>query len=191
MKLTKEQQQLFDKHEILVYSTIKRRFANPLFHETHGLSLAEVQQFGLMGLARACKEYDSSKGAAFRSFAISNIRWAINTMCRQNSLHVIDSQSFDLLDKTSLDKDLMLGNSVIESLYDVIKSEENGYDEVEYNSILEFVLNSLPKNISDVVRLRERGMTYKEIGDELGVSHQAIRQRFMNNKDVIRELITS
>lgn len=192
MKLTKEQQQLFDENEILVYSTIKRRFANPLFHNTHGLSYDEIEQFGLMGLAKACKEFDSSRKVAFRSFVISNIVWSINLLSRQNSLHVINYQSFDLLDKTSLDKNLRADDAEESStLLHILRSKERGYDEVEYEDLLNYVLESLPAGLSRVVELREKGMTYKEIGDELGVSHQAVRQRFMNNKDVIRELIIS
>lgn len=191
MNLSKEQQKLFDEHEIYVYSTIKRRFNNPEFHETHGLSPDEIKQFGLLGLVKACKTYDESKNTAFRSFAISNIIWSINTLSRQNSLNVVDYQSFDLLDKTSLDRELPINDSVAETLYDVIESEEEGYEEVEYNDILSTVLKALPKHVADVVQLRAEGYTYEEIGEKFGVTQQAIRQRLMGRRDEITALITN
>lgn len=189
LSLKEEQQELFDKHSYLIPVTINRQFRNSLFHELHGLTIDNLQQSGRLGLLKACKTYDSSKGTKFRTFAIKNIIWKINLESRRESLGNNGSEDFDLVDRTSLDRELPNGDDVSVTLHDVVESHETGYKNVELEDTLKAMTFAVPSEVVDIVRMRIDGYTYKEIGKTLEVTHQAVRQRLARYKtEIIKEL---
>lgn len=189
MKLNEEQQRLFDEHEVLVYATIQQRFSNYRFRSSHGLEQDELEQFGLIGLVKACKTYDESKNTAFRSHAINHIIWSITTMGRQNSLNSANTETYDLLDKTSFDMEIEGADGEVNTLYDVYEVVEDGYNQVEYDDALNYILEKLPPAVAEAVEMRAQGYTLQEIAKIKGITHQAVRQRIAPREDKIRELI--
>lgn len=190
MSLTQEQNELFEENKNLAYATVHRRFSNPVFHDTHGISKEDLFQYGLIGLYNACKNYDASKGIKFSSFAINNIVWCINVEARRDSISNVDSQSFELLDKASLDYILYESEHGEETtMHDILEYREDRYSELELNDSIDSLDEHVGKGLTDMVRLRMENHTFKEIGEKIGMTHQGVRQRLMSNKDKIMDYL--
>lgn len=186
---TDKTQKLFEENERLVYSTVNRRFNSPNFHDVHGLTLDDLYQYGRLGLLRACETYDKSKNTKFSSYAMSNIAWSISVESKRDSLGNKTTANFDLLDRTSLDRELPQADDVNTTLYDILESYEAGYNDVEFDDLLNRMDKQLPKALSTAVRMRLDGHVYEEIADALGVSQQAVRQRLKLNRSKIVDLL--
>lgn len=189
MSLTKEQNKLFEENQNLVYATVHRRFSDPRFHQAHGLEKEDLFQYGLIGLYKACKDFNTSKGARFSSYAINRIVWKIQDEARKDSLNNINNQSFDLSDEVSTEVKLYETDFGEVTLLDILECKRNDIREAEVESIIEHLDKTVGKGITDMVKLRLKGYTYKEVGEELGMTHQGVRQRLMSNKDKIVECL--
>lgn len=190
MQTDKQAEKLYFENEKYIEQTIQRQFPNhQTFIAAHGLSKDDLIQYGRIGLYRACKTYDSSKGYQMRSHAIRNIIWMINDELTKDSLNNVDNKSLILLDKNSLDLIVSSDNGEELSLNDVIGEVEDGYVEVEAKNILESIGSKLPEQLFRIVEMRYKGHTFKEIGNELGVTAQYCSRLLKKNKLNVRNLI--
>ena len=135
MQTDKQAEKLYSEYEDLIVPTIYRQF--PLHKEfiaVHGLEMDDLIQYGRIGLYRACKNFDDSKGKSMRSHAIDNIIWKINDELTKDSLNNVDNKSLVLLDKNSLDTKFSTEESEDLYLHDVVGKEEGVYRDIEVDS---------------------------------------------------------
>lgn len=190
MQTDKQAEKLYFENEKYIEQTIQRQFPNhQTFIAAHGLSKDDLIQYGRIGLYRACKTYDSSKGYQMRSHAIRNIIWMINDELTKDSLNNVDNKSLILMDKNSLDLPVSSENGEELCLHDVIGKKESGYIEIEAKNILDSLGNRLPEQLFKVVEMRYKGHTFAQIGEELGVTAQYCSKLLKNNKSNVKDLI--
>lgn len=185
-----EIQRLFDEHETLVYATVEKRFNSQSFRNAHILTKDDLHQYGRLGLLHACRTYDKNRNTKFRSYAISNIAWSISVESKRDSLSNRTTENFDLVDRVSLDEELENdSDAAANTLHDIVESYELGYEEVEFNDLLDNMRRELPEALVKIVEMRLDGYVYVDIAKALGVTQQAVRQRLMTNKSKIVDLL--
>lgn len=190
MQTDKQAEELYFEYEKYIEQTIQRQFPlHQSFTAAHGLSKDDLIQYGKIGLYRACKTFDEKKGTSMRNYAIQNIIWMINDELPKDSLNNIDNKSLILMDKNSLDLPVSSENGEELCLHDVVGKKEAGYVEIEAEDILDSLGNRLPEQLFKVVEMRYKGHTYKEIGNELGVTAQYCSALLNKNKSNVRNLI--
>lgn len=187
MRTEEEINQIYEDNEVLVYSTVQKRFDSEAFRRVHMLSRDEIIQFGRMGLWSACKTYDESKGAAFQTYAIDSIIWSVLTESRRYSLGNINNSSLELLDRISME-DSLKGQSPDETLHDIIESEENGFSEVENKSFIDNVKENISERLANTLEMRMQGLTYEDIADSQGITKQAVGAHLRRNRKKLVEL---
>lgn len=181
MRTEEEINQLYEENEVLVYSTVQKRFDSEAFRKAHMLSRDEIIQFGRMGLFQACKTYDKTKGSVFQTYAINNIIWSIKNESRRYSLCSINDSSLELIDRISME-DSLSGQISGETLHDIIESRENGFTELEDKLFIESVRENISERLANTLELRMKGLTFEEIADSLGISKQAVESHLRRNR---------
>lgn len=187
MRTEEEINQIYEDNEVLVYSTVQKRFDSEAFRRVHMLNRDEITQFGRMGLWNACRTYDKSKGAAFQTYAIDNIVWSVLTESRRYSLGNVNNSSLELLDRISME-DSLKGQSPDETLHDIIESEENGFSEVENKSFIDNVKENISERLASTLEMRMQGLTYDDIADSQGITKQAVGAHLRRNRKKLVEL---
>lgn len=182
-----EIEELFEKYEKLVFSTVYERFGNPSYRMSHGLDWEELLQFGRMGLLRACKTYKKNSDFVFATHAIRNIVWSVNVESKRYSLGNVNKSSNELLDRVSMDEPI--GSQLNhETAHDVVESYEEGFSEFEIKDLLQSIGSNISTDVSEIVKMRMEGLTFDEIATTLDISRQAVEQRLKRNRDKIVEL---
>lgn len=192
MTTREEMKQLYDQHEYLINITIGKNFNNKKFHELHGITPDMIYQSGRIGLQKACETYDESKGATFKTYAIYCIKWTISDEAKRDSLGSAEKWTFDLADRTSLDRAIehtQEGEPV--TLYDLIGTEDENYNNMELEDKYKLIETVLSKQIADIIRLKAQGYTCMDVAKYLGVSHQSVSYLLRRHKDAITNLIMS
>lgn len=190
MQTDKQAEELYFECEKYIEQTIQRQFPNrKSFTATHGLDEDDLIQYGRIGLYRACKSFDSSKGKSMRNYAIQSIIWMINDELTKDSLNNIDNKSLILLDKNSLDLIVSSDNGEELSLNDVIGELDSGYNDVEVENLIESIRGTVSDRLIDIVKLKYDGYTFVEIGKAIGVSSQACEQLLKKNKSKLKQLL--
>lgn len=190
MQTDKQAEKLYFECEKYIEQTIQRRYPNrKSFVATHGLDEDDLIQYGRIGLYRACKTFNPTKGKSMQNYAIQSIIWMINDELTKDSLNNVDNKSLILLDKNSLDNKFSAENGEDLYLHDVIGEEDGGYKDIDEKSILESLADRLPEQLFKVVEMRYQGHTFTEIGEALGVTAQYCSALLKRNKSNVSELI--
>jgi len=189
MHTQQEKMELYDQHEKYIYSTIKRRFGSDDFLEQHGITRDDLIQHGRLGLSKACDEYSSDKGSSFKSFAISNIYWTIIGECKKESLSRDTGWTFKTIDRVSLDSKPPVATEEENSMYDIVKNEDIAIP-LDEDLLLNCLSESLPEWLVKVTVLKAKGYTNKEIGKQIGITHQAVSAGIRRNRDKIKTAIS-
>lgn len=192
MRTSEEMQELYDKYKYLIEVTIyKQGYGQIDFLELHGLTKDDLIQHGRLGLNKACKEHDSTKTASFRSFAISNIIWAINVESIRESLSRDKSWSFNTINRVSFDS--ILPNSLGEqtTLHDLISDGEphEMAENVEVDESLQAIEKVVSEKTMSIINMKLKGMTNAQVGEALGVTHQNVSYILRKNKDKIKNAV--
>lgn len=190
MQTKAQAEQLYKKYEKYIKPTIYKKFPlHESFAATHGLDTDDLFQYARIGLYRACKSFDPKKGKSMRNHAIQSIIWSINVELKKDSLNNVDNKSLVLMDKNSLDIVVSTEESDELSLHDVLGKEDRGYNEVEMNNLLDSLSKSLSDNLVNIIKLRYKGFTFKEIGEAINQSPQYCDQLLKRNKEKIRDVL--
>lgn len=188
-------------HLKLVLS-ISKKYAN--FH-TNIISYEDIVQEGILGLYSALKAFDTNKGIRFSTFARHHILFSIKKYLRSNShfLSVPDKKLWKIYSlKRMIDKDPTLTREDIcflmkiraEELEDLNYilglSEHNISDvKIEYriqpdsniDKNLESIIHDLPEEDGIIFSMRyDQNLSWRKIGENLGVSHEYVRKRYEN-----------
>ena len=190
--LTAEKEnELVTEYKYLVPITIGKKFPNAhSFLSYHGLDREDIEQYGLIGLSKAIKNYDASKGTEFSSHAINYIYYYINYYAKKDSLYSVNSYSFDLVSSVSLDND---------EVYDFNKRAvevEMTKIDAEHNIKLEYLLDRIeevrgkvPDRLIYIMQEKVKGYNNAQIAKQLGITRQAVESQLNRFKNVVTELI--
>lgn len=186
-------EELYNKYEYLIKSTINKVYNNKKFLELHGILEEELYQSGLIGFYKACASYDKSKNTNFKTHAINHIKWNINVESKRDSLGKAYKWTYDLADRVSLDAEMGFNDDVTTTLYDIIGFEDEAYLNIEANDRVDELVDSIRRtvspNASKIVRLKLEGRTNQQVADILGVSHQTVSAQLRKYKGAIKDLI--
>lgn len=146
----------------------------------------ELFQVGCLGLMKAAKSFDESKGAKFITYAYIGIRTSILNFMRDDSWYITTrckdrikkSYSPDSLDICLIDNG--------DTLKDLIPYSEDGYNSVD----LRIILHNLPIKLRKVLVLRYvKGLKLKEVEQVLGLSHGTIVKRQKEGLKILKEAL--
>lgn len=195
---TLTEDELFEEHKKLITITIKRKLSNyPVFTAQHGLNYDDLHQFGRVGLLKAIRNYDITKGASFRTYAINTIYGTILSQARKNSLYNTGTQTFDLSGDVSMNdivgQDKYTGADI--ERQDFIADEKNAFEEIEDNIYIEQMLDkikadpSIPERVYEVIQHKLSGKSVVSIAKLLGVSRQALEGQLERHQHKIYNAI--
>ncbi|MGG0667895.1 sigma-70 family RNA polymerase sigma factor [Lederbergia citrisecunda] len=191
MRTEAEIMKLYNEYEKYIEATARKRFYNKEMQSLHGITYDEIIQHGRLGLYKACEEYDPSKNTSFRTFAISNIFWAMSTECKRESLSRDKSWSFDTVDKVSLDHTMPGESDEIETMHDALPDPlaTEKYNRIQFEESLERIKELITTQVYEIVKLRIEGYTLAEVGEKLGVTHQRVSHLLRQHKDKIKIIL--
>ena len=158
--------------EILVerYIQLVRSCARPLF--LAGGDSEDLIQEGMFGLLSAIRQYDTSSGTSFRTFAEHCIRMrlysAIKSASRLKHLPLNDGVSFEQLSEDSSMQLSAIPDSIRRNPEDLVLARERTE---ELYSELAQCLSGLEKQ---VLGLYLEGLSYREIASRLGKEEKSI-----------------
>lgn len=190
MQTDQQAEKLYFEYEKYIGATIYKKFPlHKSFLAVHGLDEDDLFQYGKMGLYRACKSFNPTKGKSMRNHAIQSIIWMINDELPKDSLNNVDNKSLILLDKKSLNLIVSEENGEELSLNDVIGEEDSGYNDIEVDDLIESLEGSINQRLFQIVKMKYKGYTFQEIGIELGVTSQACDQMLKRNELKLKSLL--
>jgi RNA polymerase sigma factor (sigma-70 family) len=182
--------ELYYKHEGLVKKSLERGFPNHhSFAKIHGLDKDDLLQLGKIGLFKATKGYDSSKGASFETYARKIILYTIMTEAKKYSVNNKDNRTYDLVDKTSMEYPIASTDGDVVDLHDVVEAKDDAFDEIELDMMLQKVSGKVSANIVEAVKMRCYLYTFEEIGLALGMSSQGVQQMLKKNREILSEYL--
>lgn len=185
-----EANELYMKHENLVRETLQWQLPNhQSFAKLHGLDKEDLLQLGRIGLFKATKVYDSSKGASFKTYAKKKILFTIITEAKKYSLNNIHDRTYDLVDKTSMECPVATTDGDVVDLHDIVESKNDTFDEVELEMMLSKVSDALSEDVAEAVKMRYQGYTFEEIGDSLGLTKQRVQKLLKDNRRVLTRVL--
>jgi RNA polymerase sigma factor (sigma-70 family) len=187
-------EELFNKYEHYAKTTLHKVFHNPnAVAKNKHLSYDDLLQYARLGLWQACNSYTSDKQhLKFTSFAIRNIRWVLYRQLSKEGLKNLYYKS-----KDSTDDNIVSLVSMSDSpTFNDSKDAKTYYETVSYDNINQFednfveseiiancganeMLECLTESEKEMVLMKANEyLSYKEIGERLGVTKQAIGVKF-------------
>jgi RNA polymerase sigma factor (sigma-70 family) len=186
----KDANELYYKHEGLVKKSLNRGFPNHhSFAKIHGLDKDDLLQLGKIGLFKATKGYDSSKGASFETYARKIILYTIMTEAKKYSVNNKDNRTYDLVDKTSMEYPIASTDGDVVDLHDVVEAKNDTFDEIELEMMLKKVSGKVSSNVIEAFKMRYNLHTFDEIGLALGMSAQSAQQMLKKNREILSEYL--
>lgn len=156
------------------------------------ISEEDIEQMIRVGLYRAYKNYDISKGYEFSTFAFK----CMNTLCAnmyrdETCLYKVP---FNLASK-SLDEQTnkYTENSELtlkDSIQDEYELEEDVVKSVFISQIMDFIKNRFTKDESNIViNLLTKKKTQTELANELGISQVMVSRIYRAKRNMLREIM--
>lgn len=209
--LTKEGENAIVCSHLKLVLSISRSYKHV---KTNRVSYDDIVQEGVLGLYDALRKFDSSRGIRFATFARPYIKNSIKRYLRDNS-HFLsipkrtlwelyrlkrfisehpESNEFDMC--SYLNTDICKINTLL-ALIDhcecgpIEDRSDRGfifYESSKKNEQLNSLIFSLDKKEKSLLSMREiQGMSWREIGEELNLSHEAVRKRYIKIVDKLRK----
>ena len=162
--------QMIADNEKLVMYTISRFFPTYIYDD-------DIRQLGYIGLWKACEKYDASLNTKFSPYAVKAIRGEIIKYLRSLQMQMRCPK----VPNMSLSNPMYGGD---ESLEDHISAGTLDWIDAEdfYNALTDRQKLIVQRRIIDKA-------SYQEIGDEIGVSRERIRQEVVRIKQKFDEYI--
>jgi RNA polymerase sigma factor (sigma-70 family) len=183
-------EELFKQYAHLAPATVIKYYKgnHKGISKKYSIDIEDLFQYAYEALYESALKYDESKGnCKFQSFAITKIKWALQTRIHRDC----KTMSFQGLGRTGLDYEYIKKNLKFVSLDDFSKSGNSFNDQTnhelvgdDYNLEGEAIGNQLTKYIEkrydprtvSIIKSRMEGMNNSEIGDEIGLSRERVRQ---------------
>ena len=174
MRIEQELESLVNENIALVNFTIRKKFKNHL-KKINELNLYEdFYQEGCIGLFKAAKVFDESRG---NKFSTVGVRWIELTLRNFLARYVYKHYRPDVM---SMDKEFKHDEESESTYYNLVPSYDK-YDTGVYD-LKNFAKQVNIKDIDKVIDLSLKGFGQKEIGQKLGVSQVEISRRLMSLK---------
>lgn len=183
-----------EEYSYLIESTIRHAFSNPeSFLGYHGLDMDDAKQFGLIGLHKAIVNYNESKGTAFISYAITNIKGYLFSHIKRFSLYRQNSTSFDLIESVSLDYtgDTSEEESNFRDRVEATLSTNSEFEAAEAKILKDKLAEHLPEKALYIIDQRLKGYNNVEIAEKMGITRQAVEGYLRRNKQLVKEALTN
>lgn len=164
-------EELYEEYKHLPVRTVYRLYKNnpKIVAKIHRIELSDLIQYANTGLWIACTTYDESRNVKFQSFAISNIRWHLNKQlvkdCHFKRTKYNDDT--DLVGILSMEQHTSKEKN--RNYHDIIGSSTHVENKVFSNIVQEFIVSQLTETQKEIIKLRDIGMSFREIGDVIGI----------------------
>lgn len=133
----------------------------------------DLIQCGYIGLWKACKNYNNTKKANFSTFAIKCIKNEMAQFLKKELKHWYYCTDYVITTESGERVDLL-----------EILGDENDIEEAENKIYIESITNV--KN-GEVLRMCLKDMTRQEIGNKIGMTHQAVTKIIKESRASVRE----
>lgn len=150
-------------------------------------SLEDLVQIGSIGLVKAAKAFDESKGYRFSTIALKYISTEIYNAMRKDSWNFTTARERFKKDNTPFSLNVELKEDENTSYIDLLRSEEDGFNSVDVNSLID----TLPAHLKRTIKLYYfYGFNQGEISKKEKVSRQAIFNRIKRALELLRKELT-
>lgn len=151
-------------------------------------SLEDLVQIGSIGLVKAAKVFDKSKGYKFSTIALKYINTEIYNAMRKDSWNFTTARERFKKDNTPISLNVELKEDESTSYIDLLRSEEDGFNSVDINSLID----TLPAHLKRTIKLYYfYGFNQGEISKKEKVSRQAIFNRIKRALELLRKELTA
>ncbi|GAB7387400.1 hypothetical protein BSNK01_12360 [Bacillaceae bacterium] len=144
-----------------------------------GFDQQDIIQQGFIGLIRAARKFDKSKGVEFSTFATICIKSEIHKLLRRVNLRV-DEVNYKAI---SLDSPLSENESDEFVLGDTVTSGESVEDDVVARDLIDWLRQIEPVIVDGLMK----GQTQQEIGKRLGISQVQVSRRISRLKQALEK----
>jgi len=183
--------QLVKEYRYLVQATISKRFRNAReFLNYHGLGMDDINQYGLIGLSKAIKNYDPTRNTEFITHAIYYIYGYINSYAKKDSLYNKNTQTFDLIESTSLDKEETEDSKFTRDAVE-IQLIQNNWDNEGAEDLIEGLRGRVPDRLIYIMQEKLKGYSNSVIAKNLGITRQAVEQQLKLYKELVTNLVNA
>lgn len=183
--------EIFLLNQRLVVATIKRQFPNrSAFCVAHMIEYDDLVQMGNIGLLNAIRTYKNNGESQFNSYAINHIGWEIITQSKSESLRNKNTQTFELVDMISADKeqntegDNESSTTVLDTIQAKEETSEIGEENILQHQVIEFLKND--KDINDelfeIIVSRINGEPMEVMAKKLGIHRNSLGERLQTKK---------
>ena len=179
MRTHDEAMELYNEHEKYIAATAYKRFGH--LNKQHK---DEILQHGRLGLHKACQEYDSSKNTSFKTFAISNIYWAISDGLKQEN-------PVSKLNCISLDQTIPEDFEESSTLHDVVEDTQ-AFEEVrkvEIDEKINLIKEVVSPRAFEIIDMCIQGYNHREIAKKLDITPQRVGRVLKDNRSRIESVL--
>ncbi len=152
-----------------------------------GGELEDIVQEGMIGLYKAIKNYDSSKSASFKTFAIMCVKHQIQTAIKKantkKNMTLSNSVSLQSFSEKNDEEDFLPMNLIFQ-----VSPDEKVISRENYKDLILKIKNILSKKEYEVLKFYLRGYSYKEIAKILGLNEKSIDNSLSRIKNKIKNL---
>ncbi|TCJ01058.1 sigma-70 family RNA polymerase sigma factor [Cytobacillus praedii] len=164
-------EELFEQYKHLPTRTVYRLYRNnpKMVADIHRIEVSDLIQYANTGYWIACKTYDETRNVKFQSFAISNIRWHLNKQLVKDCHFKRTKYDDDKVLVDILSMEQHTSKEKNRDYHDVIGSNINVEEKVFGQIAHEFITSQLTNTQKEIIKLRNIGMTFNEIGEMIGI----------------------
>lgn len=162
---------LYLKYEHISKETLYKVYKNPrLTAKQYRIDYEDLLQYAKTGLWIAATTYNPEK-SKFITHAINHIKWHVNTkLIRECNVFKVNPNSSEWKDNmykvVSMDAQLdTISDEEYKEYHDIVASDSDVVNDVESNIASEHILNALDDKQIEILKLRDKGMSYREIGE--------------------------
>lgn len=152
----------------------------------------DLVQIASVGLVKATKDFDESRGYKFSTIAAKYITTEIVNCIRKDSWNLVSARERFKKDRTPVSLNVEIKqdatNGKRTDFIDTLEFNEKGFNSAEIN----LVLNNLPQHLSRTIKLKYYyGYKLEEIGKIEGITQQAVSVRIQKALKILREELTA
>lgn len=180
-----------EARNILIESNLKFVFNIAKRYKGQGVEMAELISEGNLGLLKAFEKFDETRGVKFISYAVWWIREYIQDRIKKIPREDLLEDSVRSLYKQ---EDLLTDEEDDEEVKDGMNNDQEEEISDEMKMLLSDMLDKLPSRNKRIMELYfglngEKEQTLDEIGKELNISKERVRQIKLSSLKVLRSEI--
>lgn len=166
-----------------ILDNMRLAYSISLQYKGPSLELEDIQSLALLGLTKAAKHFDESRGVKFATFAVPIMHNEIRHELRKARKH---SQCLSMEDERAFST----GDGSYSTLLETIPYEESGFVEVEHSDLIAFCLGGdglKEKEKRAVFLVLCDGMKQEDAGKLMGISQTMVSRYVKSGIQKIRK----